>query len=86
MVTTVPDSMEATQETVSTSWVDRVRRAAVPMAPNSSKVRVLTLRKMSRRMSAEKAATTWLLVRTPIRIEHSPSRATSSIWTQQRSM
>ena len=56
------------------------------MAPNSSKVRVLTLRKMSRRMSAEKAATTWLLVRTPIRIEHSPSRATSSIWTQQRSM
>ena len=85
-VMTVPDSMEATQETVSTSWVDRVRRAAVPMAPNSSKVRVLTLRKMSRRMSAEKAATTWLLVRTPIRIEHSPSRATSSIWTQQRSM
>ena len=86
MVATVPESMEATQDTVSMSWVEWVIRAAVPMAPNSSKVRVWTFWKMSRRRSAQKSATTWELVLAPSSTAPRPTRATRSIAAQHRTI
>ena len=79
MVATVPQSMEAIQETVSTSCVARVTSAAVPRFPNSSKERVLTLRKISARRSAQKLATTSEAVFVPSRMLPRLTEATISI-------
>ena len=82
----LPDSMEATQDRVPTSWVERVSRAELPMRLISSKRMVFTLRKTPCRRSAQKPATTLELMYQPPSTEPRLTRATTSIFAQQRKM
>ena len=86
IVATVPESMEATHETVSTSCVARVTSAAVPSEPNSSNESVLTLRNTSARRSAQKQATTSVDSRVPPRMLARLTAAMASICRQRTAM
>ena len=86
IVATVPESMEATHDTVSTSCVARVTSAAVPSEPNSSNESVLTLRNTSARRSAQKQATTSVDSRVPPRMLARLTAAMASICRQRTAM